>query len=77
MAQDQAQAPDGGPTSDGYRALVRAYGCTPMRPSNGYSTLHQTRENDIVEIPDPEPLTPAQRKAALAALRLKLGIRDQ
>lgn len=66
-----------GPTSDGYRARIRAYGLTPCGKTNGYSTLHQTRENDIVQVPDPEPLTPRQRAAALAALRLKLGITEQ
>ena len=66
-----------GQTSEGYRGTVRAWGLTPCAPSNGYSTLHQTRENDIVQVPDPDPLTPEQRVAALEALKMKLGIKDR
>lgn len=60
-----------------YRALIKSFGLTPYRPAFDGKTLHQSRENDFVQIPDPEPLSPEERKATIALIKFRLMITDQ
>lgn len=61
-------------TPEGYRAVVRNLGLTPCRPSHDGKTLHQTRDGEFQQVPDPEPLTPEERQAAIDFLKSIMGI---
>lgn len=59
---------------DEYRAIVRQIGLTPMRPSSQGSTVHQSRDGILIQVEDPEHLTPEKRAAVLDMLKFRLGI---
>jgi hypothetical protein len=59
-------------TVEEYRARIRALGLTPCRASFNQSTLHQTREGELRQVPDPEPLSPGERDSVFALVRFRL-----
>ena len=61
-------------TIDGYKAAIKALGLSPYRPSNGHSTLHQTRDGDFQQVPDPEDLAPEERQGFIDLIRARLGL---
>jgi hypothetical protein len=63
-------------TPDGYRVVIREMGLTPIGRSNGFSTLHQDRDGQIRQVPDPEPMTPEEREAFISVIKLRVGIWD-
>lgn len=52
-----------------YRAQIKKLGLTPYRPSHDGKTLHQTREGDFRQIPDPELLSPEEREATIKLIK--------
>lgn len=64
-------------TVDEYRACIKSLGLTPCRPSFQGSTLHQTREHGIFQqVEDPDHLSPEERIAMIALIKLRMGIVD-
>ena len=61
-------------TSDEYRACVRAFGLTPVKPSYEGSTLHVDRDGQHTLVPDPEALTEEERASMIELVKLRLGI---
>lgn len=59
---------------DEYRAAIKALGLTPCKPSYQGHTLHQTRDNELQQVRDPEGLTPEERVAAIEFLKWLLDI---
>jgi hypothetical protein len=65
-------------TPDGYRAMIKAMGLTPCKPSFAGRTLHKGPDgpHDFQQVPDPEPLAPEERAGAIALIKMLRGIRD-
>jgi hypothetical protein len=61
-------------TPDEYRAVVRASGLTPYRPSFQGSTLHKTSDGKFLQVCDPEHLSSEERAAIIAVVKALLGI---
>lgn len=64
-------------TPEEYRAIVRAIGLTPAKPSYEGATLHVDREGQFTSIPDPETLKPDERAGMIAFIKARLGISEQ
>jgi hypothetical protein len=55
-------------TSQAYRAAIRALGYTPVKPSYDGATL---RDGMHTVIPDPDGLSPEEREAFIALLKIR------
>lgn len=60
-------------TSDEYRACVRAFGLTPIKPAYAGSTIHQDKDGMPHSIPDPEGLSEDERRDFIEILKVRLG----
>jgi hypothetical protein len=60
-------------TPDDYRAAVRTSGLKPCKPSFQGSTLHEKRDGEFQQVPDPEHLSPEERVAMIAVIKTRLG----
>lgn len=63
-------------TPDEYRAIVRAMGLTPVKPSYDGATLHVDREGLHSSIPDPESLSIEERQGMIAIIKSRMQIED-
>lgn len=63
-------------TSDEYRACLKAFGLTPMKPSYDGATIYQGRDGLVHSIPDPEELTLSEREDFIRLLKIRMGITD-
>lgn len=61
-------------TTGEYKAIIKAWGYTPRRPSYDGATLYEGPDGDFTSIPDPETLSVDERSAMLDLIRLRLGI---
>lgn len=64
-------------TPQAYRALIRSFGLTPCRPSSDDTTLHESREGERIQIPDPEKLSFEERDSIIRLIKQRLMITDQ
>ena len=60
-----------------YRAYIKSFGLSPCKASFEGKTLHQTREGQFQQVPDPESLSLDERDATIALLKSRLMITDQ
>lgn len=65
---------DEGLTEDQYFAQVRLLGLFPTDIRTEKHTIHSTVDGNAVPVPNPEHLTPCQRKAAIEEIKRHLGI---
>lgn len=63
-------------TADGYRAVIHALGLTPCKASYNGTTLHQTRDGQFAQVPDPEGLSPEERRSMIELIKFRLGIEN-
>lgn len=61
-------------TPDEYRACIKAFGLTPVKPSYEGSTLHVDRDGQHTLIPNPETLDEDERRSMIDLIKLRLGI---
>ena len=60
-------------TPSGYRARVKDLGLIPCRDSNGVTTLHISRDKQLIQVPDPDILSSEERKDTLDLIERRLN----
>jgi hypothetical protein len=63
-------------TVDQYWAQVKIMGFTPVKPPHEGSTICRDRDGLLHAILDPEGMSEQERRAAIALLRIRLGIEE-
>ena len=61
-------------TSDEYRAKIKAYELTPVKPSYDGSTLHQGRSGEATLVPNPETMNAEERASMIELIMTRLGM---
>ena len=63
-------------TADEYRAKIKALGLTRQRPSYEGATVHADRDGIMYSVPDPEGLSPVERKDFVRVFMRLLGVQE-
>ena len=60
-------------TPEEYKAAVEAAGLTACKSPFQGSTLHKTRDGYFQQVPNPEHLSPDERIAIIAVIKVRVG----
>lgn len=59
-----------------YKAALKALGLTPGRPSYKGATIYMDRDGTAHSIPNPEELSPDERRSFIALLTVRISVAD-
>ena len=59
---------------EGYRAQVSMLGLKPTGTNTGITTIHRSREMDLIPVANPEWQTSEQRQETIDKLKLRMGV---